>query len=75
MASDAPLAHPRRIPWRMSDDRLSAMSSRQVSRLNINSRFELSMKVVLSAREDPRGLRSVMVGLSELSVWVSLPPP
>lgn len=29
------------------------------------------MKVVLSAKEDARGLRSVMVARSELSVWVS----
>jgi hypothetical protein len=42
----------------------------QVKRLDINSRFEVSMKVVLSAKEDSRGLRSVMVGRSELNVWV-----
>lgn len=47
--------------------------SPEVKRLDINSRFEVSMKVVLSAKEDSRGLRSVMVGRSELNVWVDPP--
>jgi len=47
--------------------------SPEVERLGINKRYELQMRVVLSAREDTRGLKSVMVGRSDLSVWVDPP--
>jgi hypothetical protein len=48
--------------------------SPEVQRLKINDLFELSVKVVLAGRQDPRGLRSVIVCNSEISVWVDPPP-
>mmetsp|Transcript_53688 Transcript_53688/g.78663 ORF Transcript_53688/g.78663 Transcript_53688/m.78663 type:complete len:268 (+) Transcript_53688:50-853(+) len=48
--------------------------SPEVQRLDLNSKFELSVKVVLQGIQDPRGLRNVMTARSEITVWVDPPP-
>lgn len=47
--------------------------SPEVQRLDLNSKFELSVKVILEGVQDPRGLRSVITCRSEISVWVDPP--
>ncbi len=47
--------------------------SPEIQRLDINSKYEVSIKIVLSCKEDTTGLRNFMVGKSEISVWVDPP--
>jgi hypothetical protein len=47
--------------------------SPEIQRLDINSKYELSIKVVLTSKEDATGLRHFMVGKSEINVWVDPP--
>lgn len=48
--------------------------SPEVQRLDLNSKFELSVKVIIQGTQDPRGLRNVMTARSEITVWVDPPP-
>ena len=47
--------------------------SPEIQRLDINSKYEVSIKIVLSTKEDATGLRSFIVGKSEINVWVDPP--
>ncbi|EKX37995.1 hypothetical protein GUITHDRAFT_115755 [Guillardia theta CCMP2712] len=47
--------------------------SPEVQRLDLNSKFDFEIKVLLQAREDVRGLRSMIVARSEVYVWVDPP--